>query len=109
MGEKLKEKLGSLLNRVLNVVVAEEGGSAEHITEKVSSEEIEELMGELDIEVESDMNDLEIEEAVDDYIFDNELSSINELDEDDARDWICSNTTGTNKFIEKLKEKLNNK
>lgn len=51
MTEEVKKKLKNVLANVYNCVLAEEDGSAEHISEWVSSDEIDELCTELGFDV----------------------------------------------------------
>ena len=52
----MNEKVISILRRVYNCAVAEEDGSAEHITEWVDSDEIREVLKEAGVDV-SDLNE----------------------------------------------------
>ena len=97
-----------MLQRVLNVVSAEEAGSAEHITESVSSEEIEDLMNELGITVESTYTDEEIEEMANDFFDEWEPESIDDVNDDNVEEWFGPGLTKSDMkmIVEKVKQKF---
>ena len=109
MNKKQEKKVAVILLKLYDVVLAEESGSAEHICEYFDSEELEELIKELNIKIPSNLDDDEIEEAVDDFIDDFEWSDMSDYDEDEVKDWLDDtdlNKPAREKFFATLKSKL---
>jgi len=106
----MNEKVIDILRRLYEVVLAEENGSAEHVCEWFSSEDLEELFSELNIDIPSNLEEDEIEEAVDDFIDEFGWESIDDYNEEEAKEWLSeigANEAAREKIITAIKESLN--
>jgi hypothetical protein len=84
------------------VVRAEENGSAEHICEYFSSEEIEKILKENGVQVGSNLTDGEIDEAIKDFL---EETKMKFFEHSKVVAWLDDtdmNNDAKDKFIEKL-------
>ncbi len=68
-----------VLRTLHKVVLAEENGSAEHVSEYFSSKEISRVINELGGCIKSNLSNAEIEEAVNDFVSENKGKTLEEL------------------------------
>lgn len=101
-----KKKLVNLLEKVYNCVYAEEHGSAEHISEYVSSDEIKNVIKDMGYKVGSNLTDGEINEAVMDYIKDNDVKFYERSKAMSWADKTDMNEEAKEVFLEVLQKEL---
>ena len=98
----MDKKITKILTTLYRLVRAEENGSAEHICEYFSSEEIEEILKENGIQAGSNLTDKEIDEAIKDFLEETKMKFFERskvvawLDDSDLND------NAREKFIDKL-------
>jgi hypothetical protein len=102
----MNKKVIKILEKLYNVVVAEEAGSAEHITESISSTELEEVFDELGVEIKSNFSNDELDEIVDDIISGEDLETFDENVINEILDDSDLNKTARKKALELFKKKL---
>ena len=98
----MDKKITKILTTLYRVVRAEENGSAEHICEHFSSEEIEKILKENGVQVGSNLTDGEIDEAIKDFL---EETKMKFFERSKVVAWLDNtdiNEDGKDKFIEKL-------
>jgi hypothetical protein len=98
----MDKKIINILTRLYNLVRAEENGSAEHICEYFSSEEIEKILKENGVQVGSNLTDGEIDEAIKDFL---EETKMKFFEHSKVVAWLDDtdmNNDAKDKFIEKL-------
>jgi hypothetical protein len=102
----MNKKVIKILEKLYNVVVAEEAGSAEHITEHISSTELEEVFDELGVEIKSNFSNKELDEIVDDIIFGEDLETFDENVINEILEDSDLNRTARKKALKLFKKKL---
>jgi hypothetical protein len=102
----MNKKVIKILEKLYNVVVAEEAGSAEHITEHISSTELEEVFDELGVEIKSNFSNKELDEIVDDIISDEDLETFDENVINEILEDSDLNRTARKKALKLFKKKL---
>jgi uncharacterized membrane protein YheB (UPF0754 family) len=96
----MDKKVIELLKKLHNVILLEENGSSEHISEYFSSKEIENILKELGVKVKSNLKNSEIDEAISDF-----LRESKEITMSWANEWLEKtdlNSVAKKKFIRKL-------
>jgi hypothetical protein len=98
----MDKEIITILTKLYDVVKAEENGSAEHVSEYFSSEELENILKKNGVQVGSNLEDNEIDEAIEDFL---EETKMKFFERSKVVAWLDKtdlNNDAREKFIDKL-------